>query len=264
MTTSLARFKAFLFDLDGTLAYPSGAVPGAAELIRALKGRGKGVAVVTNNSRLSRRELNAALRRYSIRLDEKEVITAVTATARFIAGRQPGGRVLVVGSAGLRAELAAHGLTLVDGPPADYVVAGVDPRLTYRKLARAVDALLGGAAFVAVNVDRFIPTAGGGRLPGAALVVGALEAVAGRPPDAVVGKPGPGLILEACRTLGVAPEEAILVGDSLITDLPAARAAGTAFALVLSGVSSRAELGGADGPDYVFEKLTDILAAPAG
>ncbi len=256
----LAPFKAFLFDLDGTLAYPSGPVPGAVEVIRALKSLGKAVAVVTNNSRLSRPELAATLRTYGMPLDEEEVVTAVTAAARFIAGRRPGGRVLVVGSAGLQAELAAHGLTLVDTPPADYVVAGVDPELTYEKLARAADAILGGAAFVAVNVDRFIPTEGG-RLPGAALVVGALQAVVGRPPDAVIGKPGPGLILEACRTLGVAPGEAILVGDSLVTDLPAARAAGTAFGLVLSGLASRHDLAAADRPDYVFESLKELLQA---
>ncbi len=257
---NLAAFKAFLFDLDGTLTYPSGPVPGAAEVIGALKNLGKAVAVVTNNSRLSRSELAATLRRYGMPLAEKQVVTAVTATARFIADRRPGARVLVVGSPGLRAELAAHGLALVDAPPADYVVTGVDRQLSYEKLARAAEAILGGAAFVAVNVDRFIPTETG-RLPGAALVVGALQAVVGRPPDAVIGKPGPGLILEACRTLEVAPEETILVGDSLVTDLPAARAAGTAFGLVLSGLSSRRDLAAADRPDYVFENLNELLWA---
>lgn len=254
----LGNFAAFLFDLDGTLAYPDRAVAGAAELIGALKRLGRKVAVVTNNSRLSRRELARVLRRLGFPLDEAELTTAVTAAARTIAGHQPGARVLAVGSAGLRTELAEHGLTLVEGPPADYVVAGVDPDLSYDRLARAVEALLGGATFVAINVDRFIPT-GAGVLPGAALVVGALQAVAGRPPDIVVGKPGPGLLLEACRALGLNPAEALFVGDSLTSDLPAARAAGTAFGLVLSGVSSEQDLAAAaDRPDYVFGSLADL------
>ncbi len=256
----LRDFAAFLFDLDGTLAYPDRAVAGAAELIEALKRLNRKVAVVTNNSRLARRELALTLSRLGIPLAESELVTAVTATARLIAGRQPDARVLAVGSAGLRAELADHGLTLVEAPPVDYVVAGVDPDLSYEKLARAVEALLGRATFVAVNVDRFIPT-GARMLPGAALVVGALQAVAGRPPDIVVGKPGPGLLLEACRTLGVSPADALLVGDSLSSDLPAARAAGTAFGLVLSGVTSEQDLAAAgDRPDYVFTSLADLRA----
>lgn len=254
----LTDFAAFLFDLDGTLTYPDGAVPGAPEAVRAVKGLGKKVAVVTNNSRLSRRQLAAALRRSGIPLDEGEILTAVTATARLIAGQRPDARVLVVGSAGLRAELAEHGLRLVEGPPAEYVVAGVDPDLSYPKLARAVEAILSGAAFIAVNVDRFVPTETG-RMPGAALVVGAIQAVVGRPPDVVVGKPAPGLLLEACRVLGVRPADALLVGDSLASDLPAARAAGTAFALVLSGVTSGADLAAVqDRPDYVFSTLTEL------
>jgi HAD superfamily hydrolase (TIGR01450 family) len=254
----LRDFAAFLFDLDGTLTYPTGAVPGAPELVRVVRALGKKVAVVTNNSRLSRRDLAANLRGLGIPIDEPEIVTAVAATARLIAGQKPGARVLAVGSAGLRAELAEHGLVLVQEPPADYVVTGVDPDLSYPRLARAVEAILGGAGFIAVNVDRFVPTETG-RMPGAALVVGALQAVVGRPPDLVVGKPAPGLLLEACRVLGVRPADALLIGDSLTSDLRAARAAGTAFGLVLSGVTSAADLAALDDrPDYVFETLAEV------
>jgi HAD superfamily hydrolase (TIGR01509 family) len=58
---------------------------------------------------------------------------------------------------------------------------------------------------------------------------------AGLEPDRVVGvrpglqsKPAPDLVLHACRALGVAPERALMVGDSRF-DQEAARAAGAPF-----------------------------------
>ncbi|MEO1790360.1 MAG: HAD family hydrolase, partial [Pseudomonadota bacterium] len=51
-------------------------------------------------------------------------------------------------------------------------------------------------------------------------------------------KPGPGSVLGACELLGVAPDKAAMVGDSL-HDLHAARAAGTAAVGVLTGTAVR-------------------------
>jgi len=50
-------------------------------------------------------------------------------------------------------------------------------------------------------------------------------------------KPDPGLILHACRALGVAPQHAIVIGDSA-NDAEAARAAGCRVLLVTYGYSA--------------------------
>jgi phosphoglycolate phosphatase len=70
-------------------------------------------------------------------------------------------------------------------------------------------------------------------------------------------KPGPGMCLAFAATLGLAPADCIMVGDSR-HDLAAGRAAGMACIAVLTGIATEADL--APLADAV---LTDIGALPA-
>jgi HAD superfamily hydrolase (TIGR01662 family) len=54
-------------------------------------------------------------------------------------------------------------------------------------------------------------------------------------------KPQPGMVLSACRRLGVDPAEAALIGD-IGADIEAARAAGAAGVLVPTGVTRQEEI----------------------
>ena len=68
-------------------------------------------------------------------------------------------------------------------------------------------------------------------------------------------KPGPGSVLGACELLGVAPDKAAMVGDSL-HDLHAARAAGTTAVGVLTGTAVRSDL--APFADVVLPDVTHV------
>jgi HAD superfamily hydrolase (TIGR01509 family) len=71
-------------------------------------------------------------------------------------------------------------------------------------------------------------------------------------------KPNPDLFLAAARRLGVAPSEAMIVGDS-VWDLLAAHRAGSLGIGVLSGGYGRDELQGA-GAYRVYDDPADLLA----
>ncbi|MBV9175350.1 MAG: TIGR01457 family HAD-type hydrolase, partial [Chloroflexi bacterium] len=150
----LAEYAAYLFDVDGTLTYPDRAIPGAADVLVALKARGKHVLAVTNNSSLGRHAIAERFRRYGLPLDDADVFSAVHATAQFVARECPGARVHVFGNPGLRDEIARTGLSVTDEIDVDYVVVGNNASVTYDRLTRAMRALLRGARFVAVNADR--------------------------------------------------------------------------------------------------------------
>jgi len=73
------------------------------------------------------------------------------------------------------------------------------------------------------------------------------------------GKPHPDLLLEACRRLGVAPTQAVMVGDSA-NDVLAARAAGVPVVLVESGYNEGEPLStfaGQPGVDAIVPGLID-------
>ena len=123
----------------------------------------------------------------------------------------------------------------------DAVAVGVDFSLSYRRLSLAADAVRAGARFVVTNRDPIYPMADGLHA-GAGSIVAALAVASGREPDLVVGKPEPGLFLEAAQVAGIPVTEAVVVGDGLVTDIAAALRVGARSVLMLTGVSTRAQV----------------------
>jgi HAD superfamily hydrolase (TIGR01450 family) len=255
----LSSYPAYLFDVDGTLLYHDHAVPGAAEALLALKAHGKHVVAVTNNSSLGQHALGERFRRFGLPLDDHEVLSALVATAQLVAQEKPGARVTVFGSPGCRAEVERAGLVVTDGEDAEYVVVGNHTGITYKALTTALRALLNGARFIAINVDRTYVGADGGLVPGAGVFVAALERGAGRPPDVVVGKPSITLLLEAAHSIGQSPADCLYAGDNLEADVAGAHAADMDALLVLTGVSSGAEES-PDAPEHVLPSVADLKA----
>ncbi|MGX9357217.1 HAD family hydrolase [Roseobacteraceae bacterium S113] len=69
------------------------------------------------------------------------------------------------------------------------------------------------------------------------------------------GKPGPGMVLAFCRSLGLAPETCVMVGDSP-HDLIAGARAGSRTMGVLTGTCTRADL--APLADVVLPSIADL------
>ncbi len=242
----LDSYAAYLFDVDGTLLYHDHAVPGAAEALQALKARGKHVLAVTNNSS-----------EFGLPLEDHEVFSALVATAQLVAHERPGARVHVFGNPGVAAELERRGLSLTDDLDADYVVVGNHRGISYDKLTVAMRALLNGARFVAINVDRTYVGEDGGLVPGAGVFVAALERAVSRPPDVVVGKPSVTLLHEAAESIDQPPEACLYVGDNPEADIVGAHAAGMDAALVLTGVAATGDEA-ADAPEHVLPSVADF------
>jgi ribonucleotide monophosphatase NagD (HAD superfamily) len=70
---------------------------------------------------------------------------------------------------------------------------------------------------------------------------------------------------EALRRAGAPGSEAIVVGDSLATDVLAAHRVGALGVLITTGVTSEAAAASGDGvrPDYVIDRLPALLELPA-
>ncbi len=254
---ALGAYAAYLFDVDGTLLYPERAVPGAAEALSFLKARGRAVLAITNNSSLSRHDLGERFRSYGLPLDDADVFSALAATAQYIAHHSPGARVHVFGNPGLRVEIERCDLVATDEVDVDYVVVGTHAGIDYHRLTLAMRALLQGAKFVAVNVDRMYVGPDGGLIPASGVFVAGLERAVGRGPDVVIGKPSVTLLNEAADSINQPPEACLFVGDNPESDVVGAHAAGMDALLVLSGVASAAEEC-TDPPEHVLASVADF------
>ncbi len=253
----VALFDVLLLDLDGVVYRGLDAVPHAVETLTAVAGGPVRLGYVTNNASRTPAEVADQLRSFGLDVDDHDVVTSAQAGARLLRERLPAGaRVLVVGGAGIRAALQDEGLVPVDTAADDpaAVLQGFAPEIGWRALAEGAYAVGRGVPWVATNTDLTIPTALG-IAPGNGTLVAAVATATGRAP-VVAGKPERPLMDESVRRLGAT--RPLVVGDRLDTDIEGARTAGLPSLLVLTGVTSAADLLAAPPhrrPDYVGDDL---------
>jgi HAD superfamily hydrolase (TIGR01457 family) len=259
------RYDVALLDLDGVVYRGADPVAGAPEALAAARAAGMRMAFVTNNASRTPQQIVAHLGELGVPAQPDEVVTSAHAAATLAVERLgPGGRVFVVGGDGLRDAVAGVGLVLVERydavPAPQMVVQGFSPDLRYEDLAQAALAVAAGADWVATNADATLPTSRGLQ-PGNGTLVAAVAAAAGRQP-VVAGKPERALVEEAVRRSGA--QHPLMVGDRLDTDIAGAVRAELDSLLVLTGVSTVADLlaaAPAARPTYVGASLAALGAA---
>ncbi len=259
----MKTYQNYFFDLDGVIYRGSERLPGAREFIEWIDATGRTYLYLSNNSMSTPAQVAARLQALGMPAPLERVVTAGSAAAAYLGHTYPGARAYVLGLpplAQMVADAGLHPLSEAEGAQAEVVLVGLDRGLTYARLSVATQAVLNGAAFVTVNRDPLLPLEG--KLePGAGSIAAAIEASTGISPH-VVGKPEPGIILEALRLIGGKPEETVMIGDGITLDIPAGHRAGLETILLLSGITSRAQLAtAAIQPDAVYEDLAHLLAA---
>ena len=238
--------KGILFDLDGVLWRGDVLLPLARETVIELRERGYSLAFVSNNSLHGYAGMKRKFERHGIPLAEGELCLATRVLAKAIADKLNRATVYLIGSQGFKEDLEAHGLRVLEEPEeidylTDYVVVGGDWDFNYKKLTRALRCVKQGAKIAAPNADLYFPHEEG-LLPGNGAVLAAIAAMAKRPPDLVVGKPQPHILTAAMERMDLPPDQCIMVGDSVDTDVAAAHAAGVRSVLVLSGNTTERDL----------------------
>jgi 4-nitrophenyl phosphatase len=250
--------RSVVLDVDGTLVRGDEPIPGAIETVDRLRERGFDVLLLSNNPTRTPADYADWLAELGFAVGPEEVVTSGSLTADYVAEEYPGRKTFVLGEEGLRAMLDSRGVPMVADPDrAEVVVASIDRGFTYDRLRETLWAL-DGAAFVATDPDRTIP-APDRPVPGSGAIVAAVSEAAGRDPDAMLGKPAETAAAAVeSRVAGRGPE-ILMVGDRLDTDVRMGERAGMTTALVLSGVSTRADVeASAVNPDYVLDSVTDV------
>lgn len=253
--------RAVLFDMDGVLYRGTQMLAGVPELLAFLDERGLGYACITNNAALTPAQYEAKLAAMGIVMPASRVVTSAGATGRALRASYPRGtRVYIVGMEGLREALLHDGYFIEDATAPELVVQGADFALTYATLRTATLLIRAGAGYIATNPDKTFP-AEEGLIPGAGAIMAALVAATDAEP-LVIGKPAPTMFHVAAELLGAHPATVLVIGDRLDTDIAGAIAAGMPSALVLTGVSTRAEAeAGPVRPTAIYADLPQLLEA---
>ncbi len=255
-------FRGFIFDLDGTVYRSEKLIPGADGVIRLLREQGRKVVFLSNKPIQTREDYASKLTRLGVPTQSDEVINSTFVMIHYLKKSAPEAKLFVVGEAPFVEELKRGGFTITDEPKEiDYVVVAFDRTFDYRKLNIAFQAIKLGAHFVATNPDRTCPVEGG-EIPDCAGMIAAIEAVTGKKVEVIVGKPSPLMIQAALEVMGLRPEDCILIGDRLETDIKMGKEFGIATGIVLTGVTDEKILKeykhSPMQPDFVFQSIADV------
>ncbi|MEY7848054.1 HAD-IIA family hydrolase [Natrarchaeobius sp. A-rgal3] len=255
----MTEYEAVILDVDGTIVRGESLIPGVTDGLRALEEAGCSRLLFSNNPTRGADHYAELLEPHGIAVDPERVLTSATVSAAYLAETHSDERTFVVGEDRLEAILETAGVeTTADPGAADVVLGSFDGRFSYDTLSTALEALSDGVPFYGTDPDETIP-ADDGVIPGTGAILAAMEAVAGREPDAILGKPSAVAATAATDRLGVPPERTLVVGDRLGTDVALGANAGMETAVVLTGITNREDLESSTvEPDHVLGSLGEV------
>ncbi len=231
--------KAVILDMDGVLwkgTQPIGNLPAIFSKFDQLELK---VILATNNSTGTPEIFQEKLKKFGVHVEADQIVNSSMAAAYVLSKKFPqGGPVYVVGEIGVTNALKEYGFF----PSEESVIAvvvGMDWHFTYHSLAKAALLIRNGATYIATNHDATYPTPEG-LMPGAGAVNALVTSASGVQP-VFAGKPHATMMNMILERLKLSPQEILVVGDRLDTDIASGQNASCHTALVLSGVSTREE-----------------------
>ncbi len=241
MKRLLQNKKLFLFDLDGVFykGKESRVKIGGTRAVEALRESGRRLYILTNNSTDSSETVHARLLEFDIPVKREEVLTSGLLTAEYV--RQKHGRIsyFLVGEGGLDYEMKRFGHRRTRGEDADFVVVGLDRKVTYEKLDHAARLVRNGAGIIATHASRLYMYKTGPAVATGPLVK-AIEYASGKRAT-VIGKPSSLMFNIARERAGCSRAESVMIGDQTDTDIKGAARAGIDSILVKSGIDATAK-----------------------
>ena len=254
----IKNIKSVILDMDGVLWRAKQPIGDLQNNFARLNNAGIKFAFATNNASQHTEDYVEKFADLGIEIIEDQVFTSAKATAQLLASRYPdGGNLYILGMDGMIRTFNDYGFEHSDGEVLA-VVVGIDLSINYPKLAQATFKIRDGVPFIGTNPDVSFPTPYG-QAPGAGSIIAALAAASEVEPE-IVGKPMSTMFEQALSFLGTTPEETIVVGDRIETDIVGGQNAGCKTCLVLSGVTSKEKANSLDNkPDFIVDQLSNLI-----
>jgi HAD superfamily hydrolase (TIGR01457 family) len=236
-----SNIKALILDMDGVIWRSDTPIGDLAATFKHIEDRGLKYVFATNNGSKTPEQYVDTLAKFGVQVDTSQVVTSALGVANMLSKKFPrGSKAFMIGGDGVRMALEQSGfevLSMERAPEAQFVVMGIDRRITFEKMCEATLLVRRGVPFYATNPDKTFPTPRG-EIPGAGAWISVITTATEVEP-LFAGKPYPFMMELSLERLGTQKSETLVIGDRLETDIAAGQAVGCPTALVLSGVSTQ-------------------------
>ncbi|HFQ61867.1 MAG TPA: TIGR01458 family HAD-type hydrolase [Epsilonproteobacteria bacterium] len=247
----MQTIKGLLFDIGGVLYVGDTMISGANDTIAILQKKYP-MRFLTNTTRRTPIVMMEKLNRmgFSVKIDE--LFTALDATKSYVHSQNGTVHTLLTDEADVWfSELKS------DVP--DFVVVG-DAHLnfSYERMNEAFRYLLNGAKLIAAAKNKYFKEEDGLLAMDAGGFITALEFASGVEAK-IIGKPSKAFFHLAVASMGLKPEEVLMIGDDIISDIQGAKDAGLHTALVKTGKFQDADLHLGIDAEYILDDVTHLL-----
>lgn len=252
------NIKAAILDMDGVLWRSDQPLCDLPKLFSDFFNNGIKVALATNNGTHTVQQYVNKLAGFGVKVEEWQIVTSSMAIAYLVKKDfHNGGPVFIMGSPALQSALSEEGFFHSNENP-QAVVAGLNWEFNYDMIKDTSLMIQKGLPFFFTNPDPSYPTPEG-NVPGAGAILASLEAATGVSAK-LAGKPEPFLFEVALRRLNSIPNETMVIGDRLNTDIKGGFQAGCKTVFVLSGVNSMEDLKDwRPQPDLVVNNISSLF-----
>ena len=245
-----AAVKGILCDIGGVLYEGDTPYPGAIEAVRRLKASYP-VRFITNTTQKTGADIVTKLQQMGFDIDASEVMTALDVTKAYLLEKKSSATFILTDTAKRFFD------DLPDAPKRYVVVGDAQENFTYDRLNEAFRTLMDGGELLAAAKNRCFKDHGGKLSMDAGGFVAALEYASCKTAQ-VIGKPSAAFYRLACASMGVAPGEAVMMGDDIESDVGGAQEAGLAGILVCTGKFSQTSMECGITPHAVFNSIANV------
>ena len=254
---NILQKKGFICDMDGVIYHGNRILDGVADFVNWMIEENKKFVFLTNSPERTPHELSMKLERMGLGVSADHFYTSAMATAEFLKTQSPGCSAYVIGEAALSKALYDQEIYMNDVNP-DYVVIGETRTYSFEKLEKAIALVNNGAKLIGTNPDT-VGVTEKGIMPATGSLIAPIEIATGKKAY-FVGKPNPLMLRHGLRILGCHSEDIAFIGDRMDTDIIAGIESNVDTILVLSGVTSKEDIGNFPyRPKYVFNGVGEII-----
>ncbi len=261
--SKLTEKKLYLLDMDGTVYLDETLFEGVPQFLQNIENKGGRYVFITNNASRSVADYVAKMHRLGLKhIREEHFFTSAQAGLALLRENHPNARVYVQATKSLVDEYRKEGINLTTeyDESAEVIFVGFDPEFTGDKVRTTCKMLTKlDVPYYATNPDWVCPV-DFGYIPDCGSMCQSFERATGKKPY-FIGKPEPTMVHTVMKKWGFKPEETVVIGDRLYTDIASGNNAGVDTVFVLSGEATMDDYEkaqGAEVPTYVFDHIKNM------
>ena len=228
-----SKIKGILSDIDGTLYFKGAPIPGVIETISKLREIGIKLLFFTNTDSKSPKAILSILLEYGFNITEQEIFTPIIALKEFL-DKNPNKTSFFVTTAEVEKEF--HEFPKVEGSEIpEYVIIGdYHDNWDMNRLNKAFQYVFKGAKLLGTQGNWYYIDRKGEPVIDTGSFVHMIAKAAGTIPK-IFGKPSKEYFLQALEKIKLKPNEAIVIGDDIESDIQGAINADIKGILVKTG-----------------------------